>query len=47
MKKIKELYKAKLIKDKGGTIINRILEVFQKVKQIITRVRNVSGTYLT
>jgi len=32
MKKIKELYKIKLIKDKKGIIINRILEIFQKVK---------------
>jgi len=47
MKKIKELYKTKLIRDKGGIIINRILEIFQKVKQTMAYVRNASGTHLT
>jgi len=47
MKKIKELYKTKLIKDKKGIIINRILKIFQKVKQIITYVKNANGAYLT
>jgi len=47
MKKIKELYKIRLIKDKRGIIIDRVLKVFQRVKQIIARVRNAGGTHPT
>jgi len=47
MKKIEELHRARPIGDRGGTIMDRVLEVFQRVKQTMACVKNAGGTYPT